>query len=405
MNERRRYFMKRHNHSVFEVAQRIILNFFNEENEEEKKEFQQLIHESGLLNNASDLEDRERIATWLKEPARFSSRKAYRKFENYVRQKHRRMQMHRLMRVAAFLVLPLLVGGFAWWLFSGEGQKQEVLVAETVQPITSKAYITLDDGRKVILGEDTGEMIVRDGTRIIRDSAKVVYATADVSGAHETVYHDLNVPRGGEYMLVLSDSTRVWVNADSKLRYPVYFDGDTREVSLLEGEAYFEVTKNREKPFLVHTSQGTVKVLGTEFNVRNYADEAEVVTTLVNGSVQFVDNRNRNKNKSVILKPGYQVVADSTAKDWIVQQVNLKEFVGWRDGLYVFNRLTLEELMRTVERNYDVTVFFANEECKALRFSGDLRKYENVEHFLRYIETGGDVHFVVKDRTITVYKK
>ena len=148
-----------------------------------------------------------------------------------------------------------------------------------------------------------------------------------------------------------------------------------------------------------------MKVLGTEFNVRNYADEAEVVTTLVNGSVQFVDNWNRNKNKSVILKPGYQVVADSTAKDWIVQQVNLKEFVGWRDGLYVFNRLTLEELMRTVERNYDVTVFFANEECKALRFSGDLRKYENVEYFLRYIETGGDVHFVVKDRTITVYKK
>lgn len=403
MNERRRYFMKRHNHSVFEVAQRIILNFFNEENEEERKEFQQLIHESGLLNNASELEDRERIATWLKEPARFSSRKAYRKFEIYVQQKHRQIQMRRLMRVAAFLVLPLLAGGFSWWLLSGEGKKQEMSVAKTVQPITSKAYITLDDGRKVILGEDAGEMIARDGTKIIRDSAKVVYAAADVARVRETVYNDLYVPRGGEYMLVLSDSTRIWVNADSKLRYPVYFDGDTREVSLLEGEAYFEVAKNREKPFLVHTSQGTVKVLGTEFNVRYYTDEAEVVTTLVNGSVQFADNRNRDK--SVILKPGYQVIADSTAKDWIVREVDLKEFVGWRDGLYVFNRLTLEELMKTVERNYDVTVFFASEECKALRFSGDLRKYENVEHFLRYIETGGDVHFVVKDRTITVYKK
>lgn len=202
-------------------------------------------------------------------------------------------------------------------------------------------------------------------------------------------------------MLVLTDGTKVWVNADSRLKFPVRFREDHREVYLLSGEAYFEVERDESKPFLVHTSRGCVKVLGTEFNVRDYPEEHRVVTTLVNGSVQFTGK----DKKKVVLEPGFQVVADSLTGTWDVREVNLKEYVGWRNGLYVFSHLTLEELMRVIERNYDVTVFFANEECKRLVFSGDLQKYETVEHFLRFIETGGDVRFVVKERTITVYKK
>lgn len=394
--------MERNGHSIFEVVQRVIRNLFNEEDEGEREKLRRLIREPGLLNNASELENPVRVAAWLKEPSRFSSRKAYRRFETYVRQRRRKIRMRYATRVAAFLVLPLLVGGVAWWLFSKE-EKQQVQIAKVIQPITSKAYITLNDGRQVVLGEDSGEMTASDGTKMTRDSAKVVYSALDVLSSREIVYHELNVPRGGEYMLVLPDSTRVWVNADSKLRYPVRFEGNSREVDLLAGEAYFEVAKDKEKPFLVRTSRGTVRVLGTEFNVRDYRNEAKVVTTLVNGSVQFSDNRDAGKN--VILQPGYQVVADSVFKDWVVRKVDLKEYVGWKDGQYVFNHLTLEELMKTVERNYDVTVFFANEECKALRFSGDLQKYEHVGQFLRFIETGGDVYFVVKDRTITVYRK
>ena len=159
--------------------------------------------------------------------------------------------------------------------------------------------------------------------------------------------------------------------------------------------------RDASKPFLVHTSRGCVTVLGTEFNVRDYPEEHRVVTTLVNGSVQFTGK----DKKKVVLEPGFQVIADSLTGTWDVREVNLKEYVGWRNGLYVFSHLTLEELMRVIERNYDVTVFFANEECKRLVFSGDLQKYEMVEHFLRFIETGGDVRFVVKERTITVYKK
>lgn len=394
--------MKRNGHSVFEITRQVIRNFFNEDDERTTREFQQLIREAGLLNNASELESKEQLITWLAEPSRFSSKDAYRKFYQHVRQKQK-VRMLRNFRVAASFLLILALGGVAYWLNdfwdTGNGPK----LMEEIHPIMSKAYIMMDDGTCMVLGKDEGEVLEADGTKIVRDSTKVKYTSENDKETSKIAYNELNVPRGGEYVLELSDGTKVWVNADSRLKYPIRFREECREVYLLTGEAYFEVARNEAKPFWVHTSRGSVKVLGTEFNVRDYPDEHQVVATLVNGSVQFSD-----KNKSgrqVILQPGFQVVVDSLRRDWEVRKVNLEEYVGWRNGLYVFSHLTLEELMKIVERNYDVTVFFANEECKKLIFSGDLQKYEKVEYFLRFMETGGDVRFVVKDRTITVYKK
>lgn len=242
---------------------------------------------------------------------------------------------------------------------------------------------------------------MQDGSVMRQDSAVVSYAGLEKTDESKAVFHELNVPRGGEYLLVLSDSTRVWVNADSRLRYPVRFEGK-REVYLLAGEAYFDVVRDEEHPFVVHTSRGQVKVLGTEFNVNTYDKEAGVVTTLVEGSVQFAAPG--KAAKSVVLKPGDQLLTGE-GNDWQVREVNVAEYIAWKNGEYVFNHQTLENLMKIVERNYDVTVFFTSEECKSLRFSGDLKKYDKVEKFLQFIETGGDVRFVIKDRTITVYKK
>mgnify|MGYP000625959211 CR=1 FL=1 len=229
---------------------------------------------------------------------------------------------------------------------------------------------------------------------------RLVYTSSEGKNVDGIRFNELEVPRGGEYKVKLADGTLVYLNSATRMKYPVKFDGKERKV-YLSGEAYFQVERDESRPFLVHTSRGCVKVLGTEFNVRDYPEEYRVVTTLVNGSVQFTGK----DKKKVVLKPGFQVIADSLTGVSDVREVNLREYVGWRSGLYVFSHLTLEELMRVVERNYDVTVFFANEECKQLVFSGDLQKYETVEHFLRFIETGGDVRFVVKERTITVYKK
>lgn len=390
--------MKRKGQDIFKVIQLIISSFLDELPEEEREEHERLMNEPGLLSNAKELNDKGYILSELRREPRFHPGEAYRKLEKCIRAAERKRRIRRVSRCAAAVLL-LFMAGTGYYLFrAGASSTADVQVA-SIAPVSAKAYITLADGARVDLMESkTEEIKEKDGTLILRDSACLVYSQKETTV--ETIYNELRVPRGGEYMLVLSDGTKVWLNADSRLKFPVQFTGKDRNVYLVSGEAYFEVSRDESSPFRVHTSRGIVTVLGTEFNVRDYADEGEVVTTLARGSVRY-----ERDGKSVVLNPGEQVVDEVTGVDLSARKVNLREFTGWKDGQYIFYDETLEELMKTIERTYDVTVFFVNPGVKQLRFSGDLEKYRQVEFFLRYIETGGDVQFVVKDKTISVYKK
>ena len=171
----------------------------------------------------------------------------------------------------------------------------------------------------------------------------------------------------------------------------------------MSGEAYFKVAHDASRPFRVHTSKGVIEVLGTEFNVRDYAEEKKVETTLAEGSVAYRTVGQGRVKLTIYLKPGYQVVDDGNKLE--KRQVDIERIISWKDGKYTFYDKTLEELMAYLERTYDVEVFFMNESVKGLRFSGDLQRYDKVELFLAYLEQGGDVRFSVQGRTITVYRK
>ena len=342
--------------------------------------------------------DKETILRKAKFFDRHSQEKMWESLESKIYKKKKRYFLHRW--IAASLMVPLFVG--AWLLVNNGERDGEKEVGYEILSGTACARLELADGTVIALHQDSVYSVeLARGERLDNEGGMVSYAQ-DSTGEVVKEYNEIRTPRGGEYQIRLPDGTKVWLNAESVLRFPRMFSGNERHV-YAQGELYFEVARDSTRPFRVELESYTVEVTGTEFNVRDYPDEHQVVATLVNGSVQFSD-----KNKSgrqVILQPGFQVVVDSLRRDWEVRKVNLEEYVGWRNGLYVFSHLTLEELMKIVERNYDVTVFFANEECKKLVFSGDLQKYEKVEYFLRFMETGGDVRFVVKDRTITVYKK
>ena len=317
----------------------------------------------------------------------------------------KRVHLGLWLRYVAIWILVAGVGGYLLWRDRESVEREHRMFAQVAVSGNERAYLVWANGERVEINEMMRDTVLTGmGGGIMRvDSNRVLhYESQDSLASRGNRMHKLVVPNGGEYRIVLEDGSVVWLNSASTLEIPEYFETGERRVRLT-GEGYFKVKRDTGRPFYVETERLNVRVLGTEFNVRDYPDEHQVVATLVNGSVQFSD-----KNKSgrqVILQPGFQVVVDSLRRDWEVRKVNLEEYVGWRNGLYVFSHLTLEELMKIVERNYDVTVFFANEECKKLVFSGDLQKYEKVEYFLRFMETGGDVRFVVKDRTITVYKK
>lgn len=382
--------MQRRNDDIFAAARLALRSFFGLLTEKEQEEFDRTIGRDERFR-------REAVISKARASSTFNAQEAYRQFKTRTH-RPRRLWMYRLVRIAALFVI-LLSASIAFHFLHED--RAPVPATHAIRPVASVASVTLADGQQVALGGGIGNLTEKNGVMITSEAGQIIYRENDEKKDTRLIYNKLNVPRGGEYMLLLADGSRVCLNSDSELKYPVAFTAQKREV-FLSGEAYFEVSGNKEKPFIVHTSIGSVKVLGTAFNVRDYKDEKRVVATLAEGSVYYQSNS--QTERSAILHPGHQV-SDAPNRELKVETVDLKEFIGWKDGLYIFKDLTLEEMMKTIERNYDVSVFFTNEKSKKLRFSGDLQKYGKIEDFLKFIEIGGDVTFTIKAKTITVNQK
>ena len=287
------------------------------------------------------------------------------------------------------------------WLLLMERNKETVqsipVAQEIIAPGKQIAVITLADGQKVELGDKSRALKEKNGTLLYLDSISLRYLKNE-NVSKELIYNTITIPAGGEYHLILADGSEVWLNAASKLKFPVDFTGEKREV-FLEGEAYFEVVKDKQHPFIVHTSRGKVKVIGTGFNVRDYCEEAKVVTTLVNGSVAY--RSEKYEGKTIVLKPGFQL-EDKEGEDLQAREVDVLQYVGWKEGKYIFENTSLEEIMQVLSKWYDVAVFYKNEQVKNLHFTGDLERYKNINDFLEFMEVGGNVHFSIHGKTIII---
>lgn len=323
----------------------------------------------------------------------------------YLRLRRRNRVRKTLRFSAAAAAAVIFIGGsiFTASEFLWNGQDSDSLVSDysNIKPIEKKARLILADGMEVDI-KAVGEAVVEQNGKKINISQKGVSYQSDTKTAkiEKNIYNSLEIPRGGEYSLSLADGTKVWMNADSKLKYPISFVEDKRVV-YLEGEAYFEVAKDASKPFIVSTASGEITVLGTQFNVKNYKDENSIYTTLVEGSVSF---RSRT-NKETILTPGFQLVYNQEQGTQELKRVNVGNFISWKDNLFQFEELSLEDIMKTLARWYDVTVTYEKEELKQLQFSGNLDKYSNIESFFKLFEVGAKIEFKVVNRHVHVKTK
>ena len=209
--------------------------------------------------------------------------------------------------------------------------------------------------------------------------------------------NELVIPRGGENTVLLADGTTVHLNAGSKLLYPVRFVGKRRIVTL-EGEAYFDVRKDEEHPFVVRTRFGEVTVLGTAFNINAYNDADACYTTLVYGKVNF----STPDQNTITLAPGEQAVVSSRGIE--KRAVDVNEYIGWAQGVYVFNNKRLGDIMETFERWYDVHVYYEKESLRDLTYSGDLQRYGTINTFLNALELTGDIYYRINGRNILIYE-
>lgn len=298
----------------------------------------------------------------------------------------------RFMWYAAAIVLPL-VAAIGMWL-SMRGEKGEVVVAERVQPGSGRVILELNDGRTYFLDSIRSVETGVEGSFAKAESKSLVYEKQE---SEELVYNKMIVPRAGEYALTLSDGTRVWLNSETEIRYPVAFGKDRRTV-FLSGEAYFEVTKDAERPFLVIMDDMEVKVYGTSFNVNTHY-VGKVQTTLVKGKVGIVVKSTGNET---VLQPGQMAEFDRHEKDVEVKDVDTYYYTAWKDGEFVFQNERIEEILERLSRWYNVNVFYVSEDVKEKRFTGVIARFTDVADVLHLIGETATVQFNLKGNVITV---
>ena len=385
--------MKKKN--IYDDASLIKKSLIKDLSDKEQKELDQLLDDQSLQDVYKELSDRGYLKKQFMEYEKYSSQKAYREFKE--RRGHSgRIRIVRWVAVVA-AVWVLALGVTLWMTFGKKENVAPLPVASKIIPAgEKKATLTLADGTEVHVEEITARVLQEKGMNIEYRNGEIVYHKSEEETT-EVVYNKLEVPRGGECMIKLDDGTKVWVNAETKLKYPVAFVGDRREV-VLEGEAFFDVAKN-EKPFIVKTSFGDVRVLGTAFGISAYASEPESYTTLVRGKVSV----EREGMKPVVILPGEQVVTFKDGK-MIKQEVDVEEFVGWKDGIYVFKEKSLGEIMKTLERWYNISVDFQDKSLVDLPFTGNLKRYDDINVFFDALTRTGDMKYRVEGNQVILFK-
>ena len=299
----------------------------------------------------------------------------------------------------------LLLGAGAWLLFLNNPKKQITTLPtqqerfhNDIAPGGNKAILTLGNGSTIILDSaHNGTLSQQGGSNVIkRANGELVYTQQpSTPDKHELVYNRVSTPRGGQYKLSLPDGSSIWLNAASSIRFPTEFSGREREVEI-RGEAYFDIAPVASKPFTVLVNGMKVEVLGTQFNINAYNDEAVIRTTLLKGSVRVTTNKT-----TTLLAPGEQAQVNSTPGSIkLIKATDPDEAIAWMHGVFKCNQATIGPLMRAIARWYDVDVNYEGKITS--HFIVTIPRNVTVANVLNILEQTGEVHFKIDGRQVTV---
>ena len=375
----------------------------------ELNELLQLLEDNDTVLKDSILNDLQRNAF----AGNTTAMQRQRMFDNIITaaQSQRKVRIVQLWkRVAVAAAIVVLAGAGTYLLMNRKPENTTAGTTNNVQqdvmPGGNKAVLTLADGSTIVLDSFVNGRLAQQGkTTVVKtDDGKLVYDANALTLDHSPLtYNTLATPRGGQYQLVLPDGSKVWLNAESSIRYPVAFTGNTREVEI-EGEGYFEITTLRlrsgqKMPFHVKTKTQDIEVLGTHFNVNDYNDEASTKTTLLEGSVKVmsaIGNR-----QSAILKPGEQAeLSGANSQLTTHHSPNIDQVMSWKNGQFYFSNTDIETIMRQMARWYDVQVEYKAHPID--KYTVSLSRNVPVSKLLSYLELSGGVKFKIEGKKIIV---
>ena len=319
----------------------------------------------------------------------------------------RKIAKYRWLQVAAVFLAVLFAGIF----FIQRKKNHETGTVKltnkeqkSILPGGNKAYLTLANGSRIVLDDaQNGKLATRPGVTVSKaGNGMLVYhftnSNNNTAAATTPEFNTITTPRGGQYQVVLEDGTRVWLNAASSIKFPQAFTGVTREVELT-GEAYFEVAKNKAKPFIVQANGTRVQVFGTHFNINAYGDNNKVTTTLLEGSVRMSSG-----SSAVMLVPGQQGDAVNGGAAIKVSPADMQQTMAWKNGLFIFHDLNITEVMKQVGRWYDIDVEYRDDDVKKNEFGGTISKYKNITELLDVMVLTRSIHYKIEGRRVIIMK-
>ena len=308
----------------------------------------------------------------------------------------RNMRRNRRWWLVAAASVAILFGGLAVYRYSKIPVSLPLASEETsIYPGKRMARLITPSGETVLT--DTQQM------KLHNDQGRVVIQAAcgDANG-DQPVYHCLEVPRGGEFSFLLPDSTTVFLNAESRLRFPDRFVPGSERIVYLSGEAYFDVKRDPRSPFLVCLEHSAVKVTGTSFNVKAYPDDTNEATTLISGTVSMGIG---TTEQWIVLKPGEQGYYDATRKTLLQQTVDVNYYTAWKDGVFAFYRQPLEEVMKTLGCWYLFDTHYQNEALKSILYTGKINRHASIREVLHTFELMDELTFDIKGKEVIVRRK
>ncbi|WP_276361727.1 FecR family protein [Daejeonella sp. H1SJ63] len=290
---------------------------------------------------------------------------------------------------------------------SPAGQFVEISTKNDILPGNNKAILTLADGSRISLDDAESGLLASQGNIAITKThnGEIVYeknqSDKKKNALFQSVINTIQTPKGGKYQVRLPDGSKVWLNSASTLSYPTAFTGKERIVKL-KGEAYFEIAPNKSVPFRVESDDQIVEVLGTHFNVNSYDDEDFTKTTLIEGSVKVILNTKSNiSGKTKLLKPGEQSFINSSKSDIRIENADTEKAIAWKNGYFKFKNTPIQEIMREVERWYDVELIYEGN-MPTDEFTGFVSNDVNISAVLKILEQSGGVKFTVKGKKLKV---
>lgn len=314
----------------------------------------------------------------------------------------RNMRRNRRWWLVAAASVAILFGGLAVYRYSKIPVSLPLASEETsIYPGKRMARLITPSGETVLL--DTLRQTDTQQMKLHNDQGRVVIQAAcgDANG-DQPVYHCLEVPRGGEFSFLLPDSTTVFLNAESRLRFPDRFVPGSERIVYLSGEAYFDVKRDPRSPFLVYLEHSAVKVTGTSFNVKAYPDDTNEATTLISGTVSMGIG---TTEQWIVLKPGEQGYYDATRKTLLQQTVDVNYYTAWKDGVFAFYRQPLEEVMKTLGCWYLFDTHYQNEALKSILYTGKINRHASIREVLHTFELMDELTFDIKGKEVIVRRK